>query len=71
MSGNRKHDIRTLAQRCGGSAESIASATQHSFGSVEPQSALNECCVADVIVFGSVTQHSFGSVTVSTEPNEC
>ena len=70
MSGNRKTDIRTLTQRCGDSGESNASAMQHSFGSVDPLAALNECCVADAIAFRSVTQHAFGSYTVSTEPNE-
>ena len=60
-----------LPKRYGGSVERFRSATKHSFGSVNPPTALDECFVAYVLGFRSVTKHSSSTFNPPTEPNEC
>ncbi len=60
-----------VPKRCGGSVGRFRSMTKHSFGSVNPPTALNECFVVYVNRFRSVTKHSFGTFNPPTEANEC
>ena len=56
-----------LAQRCGGSVESVPEPKLRHFGSAESSSEPDACCATDLKAITSATQHASGSKGGSTE----